>query len=137
MKTTVSDCYFVDLSTVVRPEGDLTIVEEGKDIAFKIKRAYYLYNVPYKATRGSHGHKELKQFMVAISGSFDVILDDGLNKRTVILDDPTEGLFIPNGIWGSLCNFSTNAICIVFASHLYSEDDYIRDYNNFLTFKAW
>lgn len=111
--------------------GNLSVIENDV-VPFSIKRVYYLYDVPAGAERGGHAHKKLHQFLVALSGSFDVILDDGKNKQKITLNKPYEGLLIGNYIWRELKNFSSGSVCLVVASEVYEEEDYIRDYNDFL-----
>jgi hypothetical protein len=115
--------------------GNLTALENNKNIPFDIKRVYYLYDVPGGEDRGGHAHLELHQFVVAVSGAFDVLLDDGINKKIIHLDRPYIGLHIVPGIWRELLDFSSGAICIVLASEKYQEDDYIRDYQQFEIYK--
>jgi dTDP-4-dehydrorhamnose 3,5-epimerase-like enzyme len=116
-------------------KGNLTVVENGKTIPFDVKRVYYLYDIPGGESRGAHAHRELKQLVIAASGSFDVVLDDGNVKRTVTLNRPYQGLLIVPGIWRELINFSSGAVCLVLASLIYDEKDYIRDYNIFINYK--
>jgi hypothetical protein len=130
--TTVDDCSLIDLPKISARQGNLTPVEGNKDIPFDIERVYYLYDVPGGEARGGHAHKELEQVIVSILGSFDVILDDGRNRKTVRLDRAYYGLCMPRMIWRELENFSSGAICLVLASRLYDENDYIRDYEIFL-----
>lgn len=137
MKRLVSDihsCDVVDLSMVHRPQGNITIIQNSPHQPFDVRRVYYLYDVPGGSERGGHAHKGLHQLVVAASGSFDVILDDGTNKRTIQLNRPYYGLLIVPGIWREIVNFSSGAICLVLASEKYCEDDYIRDYAHF---KKW
>lgn len=133
--TNVYDCSIIELPKINNRAGNITPVYGLKNIPFEINRIYYLYDVPGGENRGGHAHKELKQFIVAASGSFDVIIDDGKTKRTVHLCRPYMALYIVPGIWRELTNFSSGSICLVLASNKYSEDDYIRNYNNFLKVK--
>lgn len=114
--------------------GNLSFIEKNI-IPFKIKRVYYLYDVPSDGSRGGHAHKKLNQFLIALSGSFDVIIDDGSSKKTFTLNKPNKGLYIPNGIWREMENFSAGAICLVLASDYFDESDYFRDYKRFIQFK--
>jgi dTDP-4-dehydrorhamnose 3,5-epimerase-like enzyme len=132
VETTIHDCHIIQLRTILRDEGKLTIIQNEK---FDLKRVYYIYDVPEKAERGHHAHKTLHQLIVAISGSFHVKLDDGIRVWNVTLRDPKKGLLVKPGIWRELSNFSKGAICLVMASELYNEEDYIRNYYNFLEFK--
>lgn len=131
-KNTVFDCSIVDLSKVHSKVGNITIVENNDQFLFAVKRIYYLYDVPEGEERGGHAHYELEQFIIAASGSFDVILDDGTNKQKFTLNRPYLGLHIVPGIWGDLNNFSSESVCLVLASHAYEEKDYIRNYKAFL-----
>lgn len=129
---TVYDCCIVNLKKIHDRAGNLTVVEENIDLPFVVKRVYYLYDVPSGADRGGHAHKELYHFMVAASGAYDVIVDDGRNKKMVELNRPDYGLYIPPVIWVELINFSAGAISLNLVSEHFSEEDYIRDYNDFL-----
>lgn len=136
MKTsTVYDCTMVDLGKHHHESGNITVVENGVSVPFSTKRVYYLYDVPGGGSRGSHAHKGLYQLIVAASGSFSVTLDDGKVKRTFLLNRPYQGLLIVPGIWRTLDDFSSGSVCLVLASETYTEDDYIRDYEEFLTCK--
>ena len=115
--------------------GKLSVIEKST-IPFEIKRVYYLYDVPSDAFRGGHAHKNLNQFMIALSGSFEVKIDDGSNNKKVMLNKPNKGLFIPSGIWREMDNFSAGAVCLVLASEFFDESDYFRDYNSFLDYKT-
>lgn len=135
MKNSVYDCIKLPLEKIHNRAGNITIIEGQKDVPFDIKRIYYLYDIPSGEDRGGHAHKGLQQLVVASSGSFNVLLDDGKNKKIVELSRPDYGLLIVPGIWRKLMKFSSGSICMVLASDLYSETDYIRDYSNFLNFR--
>lgn len=127
----LSKCKLIELPKVADQRGNLTFIEEDRHIPFLIKRVYYLYDVPGGETRGGHAHKQLHQFIIAASGSFDVILDDGFERKKFYLNRSYYGLYIPPMIWRELNNFSSGSICFVLASELYDEEDYIRDYETF------
>ena len=129
---TIENCKIIDLPKIQDPRGNLTFVEGSSQIPFGIKRVYYLYDVPGGAKRGGHAHKALEQLIIAMSGSFDVILDDGKDKRRVHLNRSYIGLYICPMIWRELDNFSSGSVCMVLASNLYAEDDYYRDYAEFM-----
>lgn len=134
--TTVYDCSVIELSKHHSDrKGNLSVVENELSVPFDIKRTYYLYDVPGGVCRGGHAHKNLHQLIVAVSGSFAVTLDDGSIKRTYTLNRPYQGLLVVPGIWRTLDDFSSGAICMVLASEIYSEDDYIRNYGEFKVFK--
>lgn len=135
-KTSVLDCSLISLSRNHNLKGNLTVVESNKTLPMDIKRVYYLYDIPGGEDRGAHAHRELYQFLIAVSGSFDVVLDDGHIKRTIHLNRPYQGIYIKPGIWRDLNNFSSGAVCLVLASMKYDEADYIRDYSKFLKFKG-
>ena len=135
MKTTVFDCSILELPKIKNRSGNITVIENNKEIPFDVKRIFYLYDIPGGESRGAHAHKECHQFLVAASGSFEVLLDDGKIKKTVILNQPYIGLHIPTGIWASEINFSSGAICLVLASNTYDESDYLREYTKFLDYK--
>ncbi len=122
----------VNLPKVADPRGNLTFVEGQRHVPFDIKRAYYLYDVPGGEVRGGHAHRNLEQFIIAVSGSFEVVLDDGLHRKSFFLNRSYTGLYIPRMIWRELVNFSSASVCLVLASEYYSEDDYYRDYREFL-----
>lgn len=133
----VYDCSMIEMDRHHSDrKGNLTVVENNKTIPFDVKRAYYLYDVPAGESRGGHAHKKLYQLIIAASGSFTVTLDDGNLKRTFILNRPYQGLMVVPGIWRTLDDFSSGAVCLVLASERYSDDDYIRDYNEFYKFKT-
>lgn len=128
----ISDCKIIELPRIPDARGNLTFIEAGRHVPFEIKRTYYLYDVPGGATRAAHGHKTLQQLMIAMSGSFDVTLDDGFEKKLFHLNRSYYGLYIAPGMWRDLDNFSSGAVCLVLASEFYTEDDYYRDYEVFL-----
>ena len=130
-KTSIYDCCVIELPKITERSGSITPIEPGKNIPFPIERVYYLYDVPGGAERGGHAHKNLRQLIVPASGSFSVVLDDGRQKKIVELNRPYYGLFVVPGIWRELVNFSSGAICLVLASMPYSEDDYLRNYEEF------
>lgn len=133
--SSIYDCCILKLSKIHNRAGNITIVENNKHIPFAVNRVYYLYDIPGGESRGGHAHKQLYQLVVAASGSFDVLLDDGVNKKVVTLNRPDYGLLIVPGIWRELLEFSSGAVCLVLASHPYNEEDYIRDYEEFLKYK--
>lgn len=120
----------IDLPKIIDPRGNLSVIE-GNTLPFPIKRVYFLYDVPSGAERGGHAHVDQKEFLIATSGSFDVILNDGFSIEKVTLNKPNQGLLIPEGVWRELQNFCSGAVCLVIASDVYDEADYIRDYNDF------
>lgn len=122
----------INLSKIIDPRGNLTVVEQNIDIPFEIKRAYWTYDVPSGECRGGHAHKEQLELVVALSGSFDVTLDNGKDKETYHLNHPYQGLLIPTMVWRTLEDFSSGAVCFVLASDLFDEDDYIREYDNYI-----
>ncbi len=132
MTTSFQSGEVVDLTKITDHRGNLTFVEALIHVPFEIKRVYYLYDVPGGADRGGHAHKELQQLMVAVSGSFDVTLDDGKQKQTVHLNRPYQGLFVGEMTWREMSNFSSGSVCLVLASTEYDESDYYRDYDEFL-----
>jgi len=134
MISSVYDCVILPLNKIHNRAGNVTVVEEQKNIPFDIKRIYYLYDIPGGEARGGHAHKELYQLIVAAGGSFNVLLDDGINKKIVTLNRPNYGLLVVPGIWRELFEFSSGAISLVLASHIYDENDYIREYSNYLDF---
>jgi oxalate decarboxylase/phosphoglucose isomerase-like protein (cupin superfamily) len=133
-KYSIFDCQILHLPKIHNRAGNITPIQNSIEVPFDIARVYYLYDVPGGESRGGHAHRELQQLIVAASGSFDAILDDGHNKKTVSLNRPNYGLYVPPGIWRDLSNFSSGAVLLVMASIKYSEDDYIRDYDDFSRF---
>lgn len=125
-------CKIISLPKIADPRGNLTFIEGGTHIPFDIQRVYYLYDVPGGAERGGHAHKGLQQLIIAMSGSFDVVLDDGHAKKRVHLNRSYSGLYVCPMIWRELDNFSSGSVCMVLASNKYDEDDYFRDYNEFM-----
>lgn len=134
--SSVYDCTIVELDRHhSNRKGNITVVENKKDVPFEVRRTYYLYDVPGGESRGSHAHKRLSQLIIAASGSFSVTLDDGHVKRTFLLNRPYQGLYVVPGIWRTLDDFSSGSVCLVLASHEYDESDYIRNYDDFLKYK--
>lgn len=132
----VYDCSIIELSKHHSDrKGSLTVVRNGETLPFDVKRVYYLYDVPGGGSRGAHAHRELEQLIVAASGSFRVTLDDGKVKRSFILNRPYQGLYVKHGIWRTLDDFSSGAVCMVLASELYQAEDYIRNYDDFIAFR--
>lgn len=136
--TSVYDCTMIELDKHHSDRrGNITVVENNKTVPFEIKRIYYLYDIPGGEERGAHAHRELRQLIIAASGSFDVVLNDGNVKRTFTLNRPYQGLLVVPGIWRELNNFSSGSVCLVLASMPYEVEDYIRDYSEFLEFKKY
>lgn len=133
-KNNVYECNILYLKQIGDRNGHITAVNNNLDLPFCTKRIFYLYDMPGGESRGAHAHKQCHQFLVAASGSFEVLLDDGRTKRQVLLNRPDFGLHIPPGIWASEINFSSGSICLVLASHEYDENDYIRNYCEFLKY---
>lgn len=134
---TVYDCTIIEMDKHHSDrKGNISVVENGKTVPFDVKRVYYLYDIPGGESRGAHAHRELEQLVVAVSGSFNVTLDDGNVKRTFTLNRPYQGLYVKPGIWCDLTDFSSGAVCLVMASEVYQVEDYIRDYDEFLKFRA-
>jgi oxalate decarboxylase/phosphoglucose isomerase-like protein (cupin superfamily) len=128
----LSDARLIDLRRIANPKGNLTPIEGGIDVPFEIKRVYYLYDVPGGESRGGHAHRELEQFIVAASGSFEVVLDDGQERRSWFLNRSWYGLYVPKMAWRELVNFSSGSVCLVLASAHYDEADYFRAYEDFV-----
>lgn len=128
----IHNCKFIELEKISDPRGNLSFIESNHHIPFEIKRVYYLYDVPGGATRAAHGHKALHQLVIAMSGSFDITLDDGFSKKKYHLNRSYFGLYIPPMMWRDLDNFSSGAVCMVLASDYYDEADYYRNYHDFV-----
>src|ERR1044072_2182715 len=128
----IADCKLVDLPRINDPRGNLTFIEAERHIPFEMKRMFYLYDVPGGATRAGHALRRCHQFIIATSGSFDVIVDDGFDKKRCPLNRSYYGLYIPPLVWREIDNFSSNSVCVVLASQAYDESDYYRDYKDFL-----
>jgi uncharacterized RmlC-like cupin family protein len=132
---TINNTKLLKLPKIHAESGNITAINNGKEVDFSIKRCYYLYDVPAGASRGGHAHKSLHQLIIAASGSFEVIIDDARHKKTISLNQPDQGLYLPPGLWRELDNFSAGSICLVLASEKYSEEDYIREYAEFRKYK--
>lgn len=132
--TSVYNCSVIELPRIKNRAGNITPVNNYENIPFDIRRIFYIYDIPGGEDRGAHAHKVCHQFLIAASGSFEVEMDDGINKRTVMLNRPYHGLHIPPSIWAAEKGFSSGAVCLVLASNTYNEDDYIRNYNEFKNF---
>lgn len=132
---TVFDCSLVYLPKIKNRAGNITPVHNQIDVPFDIKRVFYLYDIPGGESRGAHAHMECHQFLIAVTGAFEVLLDDGFTQRQVLLNKANVGLHIPPGIWASEINFSSGAVCLVLASHLYDAGDYIRDYKTYKNYR--
>ena len=128
----INKCEIIELPKISDPRGNLTFIEGGNHIPFPIERVYYLYDVPGGAERGGHAHKGLQQLIVAMSGSFDVVLDDGREQKRIHLNRSYQGLYVCPMIWRELDNFSSGSVCMVLASNVYDEADYYRDYDQFI-----
>lgn len=136
-KPSVFDCSVIELPKIQHERaGNITPIENNIEVPFDIKRVFYIYDIPGGEDRGAHAHKECHQFLIAASGSFEIELDDGKIKRTIVLNRPYFGLHIPPGIWAAEKGFSSGAICLVLASETYNESDYLRDYNDYINFKS-
>jgi len=133
-KYTLNDVQYIDFPVVKDTRGNLAFIQEGI-IPYAFKRVYYLFDIPGGAERGGHAHIGQKQILIALSGSFDVILDDGAEKRTYTLNRPARGLYVVEGLWRELQNFSSGAVCLVIAEDVFDEGDYIREYDDFLQWK--
>ncbi len=121
----------IDLPKIIDPRGNLTVAEQLREVPFNVERVYWTYDVPAGESRGGHAHRECEEVIVAVSGSFDVTLDNGKERKTYHLNHPYQGLYVGTGIWRTLDDFSSGAVCLVIASHLFEEEDYIRDYDEY------
>ena len=135
-RAAVHDCRLIPLRTVEDPRGSLTFVEGERDVPFSIERVYHLHGVPQGGRRGGHAHRALAEVLIAVAGAFDVTIDDGAGQRRVSLDDPRQGLYLPAGIWRELDSFTSGSVCLVLASMPYDAAEYIRDYDDFLAWRA-
>jgi dTDP-4-dehydrorhamnose 3,5-epimerase-like enzyme len=136
VKATIEECRVLKLPKISMPQGNITPVEGARTIPFDIARVFYFYDVPVDAARGGHAHRRLEQVILCVMGSFDVVIDDGANHRTVMLRRADEALYVPPGIWGELVNFSSGAVCLTLASHAFDEEEYIRRYEDFAAWRA-
>jgi len=135
-RVTIYDCSIIEIPKIRNRSGNISVIEGLKNLPFEPSRVFYLFDIPAGEGRGGHSHKECHQFVVSASGSFEVLLDDGVNKKTIALNRPFCGLHIPPGIWAQELNFSSGAICLVLASKKYNSEDYIRDYVEFIKWKS-
>ncbi|GEO03230.1 dTDP-6-deoxy-3,4-keto-hexulose isomerase [Adhaeribacter aerolatus] len=133
----VFDCHIIHFPKISNRAGAITPIQNKIDVPFEVKRVYYLYDIPAGESRGAHAHQILEQVIIAASGSFDVTLDDGRNKKTVQLNRPNLGIHVLPGMWRDIYNFSSGAICLVLASELYDSSEYIRDYDSFIKYKNY
>jgi dTDP-4-dehydrorhamnose 3,5-epimerase-like enzyme len=129
---TIKECKKIDISTRKDSRGDLSFVENLVHIPFEIKRVFYLHGIPKGTERGGHAHKDLTELIVCLNGTFDLYLDDGINKKQFHLDSPTKGIIVTSMIWREMKNFSEGSVCMVLASNFYDESDYFRDYDKFI-----
>lgn len=132
----IDSCRLLEFQNRIDDRGGLVIAEAFKEIPFEIRRVFYSFNIPDRKSRGAHAHKKCHQVLIAPSGRFTVEIDDGSNKRRIVMDDPLKGLYVPPGIWASELEFEPNAICLVLASDNYDEADYIRNYDDFLAMRG-
>ncbi len=130
--STIDDCRIIDLPKITDLRGNLTFIESNRHVPFPIERIFYLYDVPTEEGRGAHAHREHHQFLICLSGSFDVEVDDGAGQRLIHLNRPWKGLHVPPMIWAAEKNFDPGTVCVVLSSHLFAEDDYLRDYDAYL-----
>lgn len=130
----ISDVKLIELPKILDRRGNLSVVEENKDLPFDLKRVFWVYDVPGGKNRGSHAHRSLIQLIIAVSGSFSVKVDDGVSKEIFFLNHPYQGLLVPPGIWNTLEDFSSGAVCMVLCSDFYKEEDYIRNYREYVSY---
>lgn len=133
--TTIGDCKLINLRKINDPRGNLTPIESGGDVPFEIKRIFYQYDVPGGESRGAHAHIQDQQFLIAVSGAFEVLVDDGKDSMVFTLNRPYYGLLVPPGIWSAEQEFSSGSVCLVLTNNLFDAADYIRDYDEFLKYK--
>ena len=134
-KNKITDLKIIDIPKIEDIRGNISVIENDI-LPYEIKRVYYLYDIPSDAHRGGHAHKKLQQCLIALSGSFEVLLHDGCSKKKITLNKPNKGLLLPNGIWRELENFSSGSVCLVLASEVYKESDYIRNFDSFIEYKS-
>lgn len=134
-QTTIDDCKLIDLRKISDPRGNLTPIEGCLDVPFNIERVFYIYDVPGGDSRGAHAHIKDNQFLIAVSGAFEVTIDDGFNKKVVVLNRPYYGLLVPSGIWAAEQEFASGSVCLVLTDSKYDAADYVRDYDEFLKYK--
>lgn len=134
-KSTIADCQIIEVEKILNRSGNISVLNNDSDLPFQIKRVFYLYDIPGGESRGAHAHKKCHQFLVAASGSFEVLTNDGMDQKQFQLNRSNVGLYIPPGIWASEVNFSSGSVCLVLASDLYDESDYIRDYKELINYK--
>jgi dTDP-4-dehydrorhamnose 3,5-epimerase-like enzyme len=133
--STIADCKIIEVEKIDNRSGNISVLNNDHVLPFQIKRVFYLYDIPGGESRGAHAHKKCHQFLVAASGSFEVLANDGIEEKVFQLNRSSVGLYIPPGIWASEVNFSSGSVCLVMASDLYDESDYIRDYNELIQYK--
>lgn len=131
-----SKARIIDLPKIIDPRGNLTVAEQMLNVPFDIKRVYWVYDIPAGENRGGHAHKQCRELIIAASGSFTVTVDDGRGKRTFLMNHPYQGLLVETDVWRTLDDFSSGAVCLVLASELFEEEDYIRDYDDYLEYLA-
>lgn len=130
----MSIAKLLNLKTIQDSRGNLTFIQNDSILNFEIKRVYYLHDIPFKSERGGHAHKNLQQLIIPLSGSFNIYLNNGFSEETFFMSDPTKGLFVNNLVWREMRNFSSGSVCLVLASELYNEEDYIRDFDEFIKY---